>query len=177
MPLNLGLAGLALVEGRLDDARTRAGLVCEAAAQCGERSWLALGSLTLAETLSRSGAIDASRSALDTACNLAASGQLPAAALRVWTRASRLATTHGDAACAARCQTELERLAAPPRPELCPRQPARPELRRCEPRPAGSRTSVIRLVFVRRVRLQPDRDSVCGVRRVRLQPDREVVVR
>ena len=112
MPLNLGLADLALVEGRVDDARSRAGMVCEAASQCGERSWLALGSLTLAETLSGSGAIEASGSPLKTACDLAGSGQVPAAALRVWARASRLAAAQGDAESATRFQTEHERLAA-----------------------------------------------------------------
>ena len=112
MPLDLGLASLALVEGRFEDARTRARTVCDAASQYGERSWLALGSLTLAEALSGGGAIDDSRSALGTACDLAGSGQVPAAALRVWAGASRLATAQGDAESASRFQIELERLAA-----------------------------------------------------------------
>jgi DNA-binding winged helix-turn-helix (wHTH) protein len=112
MPLDLGLAGLALVEGRLDDARTRATAVCGAASQSGEKSWLALGSLTLAETQAAAGAMDASHAALSTACDLAGSGQVPAAALRVWARASRLAGLQGDAPGAARFQIELERHAA-----------------------------------------------------------------
>ena len=68
--------------------------------------------MTLAEALADGGAADASRSALETACDLASSGQVPAAALRVWARASRLATAQGDAESAAGFQIELQRLAA-----------------------------------------------------------------
>ena len=142
MPLDLGLASLALVEGRIDDARTRARTVCDAASHCGERSWLALGSLTLAEALSGGGAIDASRSALETACDLAGSGQVPAAALRVWARASRLA----DGAGRRRERHPLPDRARAARRPTCPesgrRQPARPAPRRCEPDRVCSRGSV-----------------------------------
>ena len=106
-----GLAGLALVEGRIEEARTRARTVCDAASQYGERSWLAHGSLTLAETLSGGGATNASRAALKTACDLAGGGQVPAAALRVWARASRSPSAQGDAESATRFQVERERLA------------------------------------------------------------------
>jgi DNA-binding winged helix-turn-helix (wHTH) protein len=112
MPLDLGLADLALADGRTDDARRRAGTVCESAARYGERTWLALGSMTLAETLSLGGAGEESRTALRTACDLAGSGQVPVAARRVWGRASRLASTQADAMSAGLFQIELERLDA-----------------------------------------------------------------
>ncbi len=110
MPLDLGLADLALAEGRIDDARKRAGTVCDSAARYGERTWLALGSMTLAETLALTGDREASRTALRTACDLAGSGQVPVAARRVWARASRLATTQVDARSAGLFQVERERL-------------------------------------------------------------------
>ena len=46
---------LALVDGRLDDARTRATRACETASRSGERNWHALGTMTLAEALSAAG--------------------------------------------------------------------------------------------------------------------------
>jgi len=54
--------------------------------------------------------MDASRDALATACELAADGRVPAAALRVWTRASHLAMAHGDTEGARRFNGELGRL-------------------------------------------------------------------
>jgi hypothetical protein len=112
MPLDLGLADLALADGRIEDARSRAMTVCERAARYGERTWLALGSMTLAETLSLAGAGGESRTALRTACDLASSGRVPVAARRVWARASRLASTEADAMSAGLFQSELERLDA-----------------------------------------------------------------
>jgi hypothetical protein len=112
MPLDLGLADLALVEGRLDDARSRATSVCDSAARYGERTWLALGSMTLAETLSAAGAVEDAQTALRIACDLAGGGQVPVAARRVWARASDLARTQGDTRSAGHFQTELERLDA-----------------------------------------------------------------
>ena len=110
MPLDLGLASLALVDDRLDDARTRATRACETASRSGERNWHALGAMTLAEALSAAGAVDASRAAMATACELAADGRVPSAALRVWTRASHLAMAHGDTEGARRFNGELGRL-------------------------------------------------------------------
>jgi hypothetical protein len=112
MPLDLGLADLALADGRSDDARRQARTVCESAARYGERTWLALGSMTLAEALSLAGAGEESRTALRTACDLASSGQVPVAARGVWARASRLASTQADAMSAGLFQIELERLDA-----------------------------------------------------------------
>jgi hypothetical protein len=112
MPLDLGLADLALADGRIDDARRRARTVCDSAARYGERTWLALGSMTLAETLSLAGAEEESRAALRAACDLAGSGQVPVAARRVWARASRLAATQADAMSAGLFQVQLERLDA-----------------------------------------------------------------
>ena len=110
MPLDLGLASLALVDDRLDDARTRATRACETASRSGERNWHALGAMTLAEALSAAGAVDASRAAMATACELAADGRVPSAALRVWTRASHLAAAQGDLEGARRFNGELERV-------------------------------------------------------------------
>ena len=45
-----------------------------------------------------------------TACELAGDGHVPSAALRVWTRASRLATAQGDLEGARRFNGELERV-------------------------------------------------------------------
>jgi DNA-binding winged helix-turn-helix (wHTH) protein len=112
MPLDLGLADLALVEGRIDEARSRARSVCDSAARYGESTWLALGSMTLAETLSVAGAAEDAQAALRIACDLAGGGQVPVAARRVWARASDLARTRGDARSAGHFQTELERLDA-----------------------------------------------------------------
>ena len=112
MPLDLGLADLALVEGRIDDARSRARRVCDSAARYGERTWLALGSMTLAETLSVAGAGEDAQTALRIACDLAGGGQVPVAARRVWARASDLARTQGDARSVGHFQSELERLDA-----------------------------------------------------------------
>ena len=108
MPLDLGLASLALGDGRLDDAHTRAARACDTAARSGERNWHALGAMTLADALSAAGAVDASRATMATACELAADGRVPSAALRVWTRASRLATAQGDIEGARRFNGELE---------------------------------------------------------------------
>jgi DNA-binding winged helix-turn-helix (wHTH) protein len=113
IPLDLGLADLARLQGRRAEAETRARAVCQAAAQCGERTWLALASLTLAETLFSSGVSGGDGcAALTRACELAASGRAPTAALRVWARASRLAAAQGDAAGAARFAAELQTVAA-----------------------------------------------------------------
>jgi hypothetical protein len=110
LPLDLELADLWRARGEFAAAEARARAVCATASFCGERTWLALGHIALAETLSDQDLAAEADREMTAALTLVAGGDLPVAARRVLTRAARIAAANGDSARSERHHADLRAL-------------------------------------------------------------------
>jgi DNA-binding winged helix-turn-helix (wHTH) protein/tetratricopeptide (TPR) repeat protein len=116
MPLHLGQAWCWLARRRPAEARREAERLCELAAQPGERTYLALGFLTLAECAAAERQRGRALAHLGRARATASDDDTPLAAWRIETTAARLAAAGGDEDLAKECRQHavdvLARLAA-----------------------------------------------------------------
>lgn len=96
MPLHLGQAWCWLARRRPAEARREAERVCELAAQPGERTYLALGLVTLAECAAAERQRGRALAHLERARATAGGDDTPLAAWRIETTAARIAAAAGD---------------------------------------------------------------------------------
>jgi DNA-binding winged helix-turn-helix (wHTH) protein/tetratricopeptide (TPR) repeat protein len=104
MPLHLGQAWCWLARRRPAEARREAERLCELAAQPGERTYLALGCLTLAECAAAERQPGRALAHLDRARATASAVDTPLVAWRIETTAARLAAAGGDEDLAKECR-------------------------------------------------------------------------